>query len=747
MIYVFASGNGLENGDNANYNGYANSIYCLTVGAMTDQGLRTSYATPGACLTVSAPSGDIGDPGIVTTDMVDSGGYNPNQTTADFADTDYTKYFAGTSASAPLVSGIVALMLQANPNLGWRDVKEILIRTATKNLPADPEWATNSAGFHFNHFFGAGLVNAQAAVSAALTWTNLAPATNQSVALNGVDLPIPDGSSSGVSLGFAFTNDALRVEHVRLIVDMVHLRRGDIAITLTSPTGMQSRLTELHGDINTNFYSWPLTSVRHWGESSVGTWTATFADLRAGQTGQLISARLELIGAPLNPLQVVDRAATEVDGKANGNGAIDPGETAELRVALQNTATYPFGALYGTLTTATPGVTLLSAGSSFPSLPATGTGTNSDAFVYRVARSVPCGTLIQFTLLSTNASGRWTNSFSQVVGQPADAASSTDTVDSADAPKAVPDLATTLSTNSISLPGDRFIDDVKVSLRLDHTAVGDLQIALVHPDGTEVVIADHEGFNSPDMGTGNCGAGEVRTVFDDQASTPVSSGAAPFAGSYRPDNPLSVFRGKRLNGNWRLRLSDQYSNDSGTLLCWGLQFVSHEQTVNCSVFNPPPVASDLTIATPYQTAVTAALTAGDVDGDPLSFGIVAAPAHGQLTNFNAASGAFTYTPDPDYAGADLFTFQASDGLTNSATAVVHVSVNPTAPLFTGFDHLSDSRFVLHVLAPPGPAYVIETSTNLVDWLPVATNSAPANPFDFVDADAPNYRARFYRVKQ
>lgn len=61
----------------------------------------------------------------------------------------------------------MALILQANPNLGWRDVQEILIRTARKNHRTDPEWATNAAGLSFNHKYGAGLIDAAAAVALA----------------------------------------------------------------------------------------------------------------------------------------------------------------------------------------------------------------------------------------------------------------------------------------------------------------------------------------------------------------------------------------------------------------------------------------------------------------------------------------------------------------------------------------------------------------------------------------------------
>ncbi|HYT61666.1 MAG TPA: S8 family serine peptidase [Haliangiales bacterium] len=748
-LYVFAAGNGLESNDNANHNAYANSIYTIAVGAINDQGMQASYSTPGACVALSAPSIDFvhPGPGVATTDLTSSSGYNTSQTSFDLADKNYTKFFGGTSASAPMVSGVIALILQANNTLGWRDVKEILMRTATQNATTDADWAVNSAGFHFNHKFGAGLVNAEAAVAAALAWTNLPPATNQFVASNGVNLAIPDSSSAGVDLPFAFTNDALRVEHIRLTVDLVHPRRGDLAVTVTSPSGMRSRLFEPHADTNFNFYSWKFSSVHHWGEISSGTWTVNFADKKAGNTGRLISASLELIGTPLNPLTVAAAAFREVDGRSNANGALDPGETVEQSLALRNDGSASLADLNSTLTTTIPGVTLLQPAGSYPVLSAGSVGTNATPFVYRVAKSVPCGTIIPFTVVSTNGSVRLTNHFSQVVGQIGTANPATNSFESADAPKPVPDLTTTLATNTIAAAANRILDDVNVSVRIDHTTIVDLQIALVHPDGTEVLLADHAGGNNPNMGTGACGAGVVRTVFDDEATTPVNSGSAPFAGSFRPANPLSALRGKPLNGVWKLRLSDQYSGDFGTLLCWGLDIVSHEQTVACSVFNPPPTATNLTLATPMNTAAAATLSGGDIDGDPLRFQIVTPPPHGQLIGFDPNAGTFTYQPVLNFAGNDLFTFRDNDGLTNSATATVNITVNATRPVFTGFERLADGRFTLHALAPAGPACVIEATTNLLNWLPIATNPSPANPFDFIDNGAADFPQRFYRIRQ
>lgn len=102
----------------------------------------------------------------MTTDRIGSYGYDV---------TDYTSRFNGTSAATPIVSGVVALMLEANPNLGYRDVQEILALSARPIDAASPDWTTNRAntwnggGFRVSHDYGFGLVDATAAVRLAET--------------------------------------------------------------------------------------------------------------------------------------------------------------------------------------------------------------------------------------------------------------------------------------------------------------------------------------------------------------------------------------------------------------------------------------------------------------------------------------------------------------------------------------------------------------------------------------------------
>lgn len=312
-IYVFAAGNGADCDENVNFDGFANSVHVFAIGALSDQGQQADYSERGACLVAVAPSSSYQRQKVTTTDLIGSSGYNTSTSGGEVSNRDYTQTFGGTSSATPVASGVIGLMLQANTNLNYRDVKEILLRSSTRVQPADAEWKTNSAGIPHNYKFGAGLLNARAAVNLATNWAGLGLVTNVAQLQTNLAVSIPDNNVSGVTRTFTFTNVNFRVEHVELTLTVAHTYWGDLAVTLTSPSGMQSELAEtcLYADSSYTYQAWPLSSVRHWGEKANGTWTVRVSDGAAGDTGTLKGVELKLHGS-------TPRAGLAA-GRTNGN--------------------------------------------------------------------------------------------------------------------------------------------------------------------------------------------------------------------------------------------------------------------------------------------------------------------------------------------------------------------------------------------------------------------------------------------
>ncbi len=127
----------------------------------------------------------------------------------------------------------------------------------------------------------------------------------------------------------------------------------------------------------------------------------------------------------------------------------------------------------------------------------------------------------------------------------------------------IPDVTTVTSTITSSVVGA--LADVNVRINISHTFDSDLDVFLVHPDGTQIEL-----FTD----VGGSGANFVNTVLDQQATTGVigSTGfnTAPFTGTFRPEGNLSVLNGKLASGVWTLRITDDFSGDIGTLNSWDL---------------------------------------------------------------------------------------------------------------------------------------------------------------------------------
>ncbi|OZC12791.1 convertase P-domain protein [Onchocerca flexuosa] len=264
-IFVWASGNGGKVADSCNCDGYTNSIYTLSISSATEHGNIPWYSE--ACsstLATAYSSGATGEKMIVTTDLHHS----------------CTNAHTGTSASAPLAAGIVALTLEANPKLTWRDMQHIVVRTARPlNLRAG-DWVTNGVGRKVSHSFGFGLMDAGAMVRLASNWTTVPEQRKCVVFYPARYKTVPHGNRLQLQLytdGCASysRNKVGYVEHVQAIITLTAPKRGDIQIYLTSPSGTRSTLLakRARDTSRTGFREWAFMTTHNWGEMAVGLWT------------------------------------------------------------------------------------------------------------------------------------------------------------------------------------------------------------------------------------------------------------------------------------------------------------------------------------------------------------------------------------------------------------------------------------------------------------------------------------------
>lgn len=307
-IVVFAAGNGREDGYDANTDNLTNSPLTIAVAAVDNTGKVSSYSTPGSSVLVAAPSSSyyytveatvvpatnedeqdqiiqqvVSHPygEIVTSDRVGENGYN----TAASPQGDYAYDFGGTSAAAPEVSGVVALMLEANPNLGYRDVQEILAITA-RNTDTSGAWVINGAtnwnggGMHTSRDVGYGLVDATAAVRLAETWDAQSTTSNLMTVTGEAEAGLSLGTGEGLALSTITMSAGLSVEHAQVVLDLNNADSSDLVVVLTSPSGTQSVLLDAPGMKEIYPSNFAMTSTQYLGESSQGTWTVSVYDTK-----------------------------------------------------------------------------------------------------------------------------------------------------------------------------------------------------------------------------------------------------------------------------------------------------------------------------------------------------------------------------------------------------------------------------------------------------------------------------------
>jgi len=306
-VLVFVAGNERKEGGNANDISVYSSRFTITVGAInapSDLGAlvigQDPFSNPGANILISAPGSNVKS----TSRLLE------NNNGSTFGN-DY-EVAQGTSFATPLVSGIVALMLEANPNLGYRDVQEILGYSARTINDPNTDWKYNGAnnwnggGLHTSYDYGFGNVDALAAVRLAETWTGTNTWFNEqtlSYISPTTNLGIPDLGKVSDTIT---VTDAIDLEYAEVILDFNHENLGDLVITLISPDGTESillnRAGKAPGSSNEDsgdgaiILRHSFSSTNHWGENSLGDWTLQITDAQGNNVGTLNNWILKLYG-------------------------------------------------------------------------------------------------------------------------------------------------------------------------------------------------------------------------------------------------------------------------------------------------------------------------------------------------------------------------------------------------------------------------------------------------------------------
>ncbi|APP85508.1 Microbial serine proteinase [Xanthomonas hortorum pv. vitians] len=330
----------------ANVDPLSNLPATIVVASVDATGKRASYSSSGSALWISGLGGEFGyqsrfypnaaqvfapdtapfayDPAIVTTDLSGcSAGDNVDGATVENALTgstsridascNYSALMNGTSAAAPTVSGVAALILSANPSLTARDVKYILAKTARQIDPwqpaavyqgsvIDPGWITNAAGHRFSNWYGFGLADGAAAVYEATYFKPLPPVRDTQWVASTAAASQIGGPARPAKQRIRITQ-AMQVEGVQLSLVTSHRTPTNLRVVLESPSGTRSYVVTPFSVLDaaayaaTGFYIDLTSSNAFLDEGAQGVWTLEVTDMsEPTTTAALQNFKLRILG-------------------------------------------------------------------------------------------------------------------------------------------------------------------------------------------------------------------------------------------------------------------------------------------------------------------------------------------------------------------------------------------------------------------------------------------------------------------
>ena len=707
-VVVQSAGNTFSVGDDTNLHNFQNSRYIITVGATDYAGHSSPFSSPGASVLVSAPGGEGGDAyrDIWTTDRTGANGYTTGNTAAE----------AGTSFSSPIVAGVVALMLEANPALGFRDIQEILAYSARLTDLAGNDWEYNGArdwnggGLHFDslqHDLGFGLIDATAAVRLAETWRATARTSSNVSEFSITHSPhllIPDnGLSTGAGGAFDFiqVTQALRVERAEVTLNVTHPWVGDMYVLLSSPSDTTSFLISrpgsgalgAFGSSQDNIH-FTFDTVLGWGESSIGSWQLGIFDVESGLSGTFDSWTLKLIGSTVSAddqyVYTDEFAQAKADQSARGT-LVDVSGVDTLNAAACS-ANLVLDLRPGNASTIA-GQSLLTGATTVIENAFGGDG--NDTLIGNSVANELHGTRGNDTL--TGGGGNdvfWFHASTDGIDRVTDFTDG-DSLRLDGASFAGPltsGAGAGLARNQIQVSSTSGVTTVYIGI--DNTPGSDLRIDLTgtFSAGQLRALGTDISFNhaptlsaalvAPAAQAGSAFAYTVpaQAFTDPDAGDSLLFSALLSDGSALPSwlsfNPATrLFSGTPGAGNVG-SLSVRVTASDGGLSANSLFTLSVSAPANVA-----PVSGNGAATTAEDSLLNGSLpAASDANGDPITYAKASEPAHGSLTV--ASSGSYAYTPAANYFGGDSFTFTVSDGKggSNGYTQTLTVTAVNDAPV-------------------------------------------------------------------
>jgi len=459
-----------------------------------------------------------------------------------------SRYLTGLSANDTLPSN----------NQGWGDVNLGVLFDGTPRILVDQTTLLGATGQAYT-LTGA-LSDPTRPFRATLAWTDAPGSTSGNAYVNNLDLEVTIGGTTykGNVFSGAFSA-ASGTADARNNVENVFLPAG-----ITGPFTVRVIAANLPGD----------------GVSGNGD--ATDQDF----------ALAVYNGAPtVQP--VLARAAIQwSDATGNANGHADPGETLGLAIGLTNIGNAGATGVDGAVTSGD--AIMVNDMSAYADIAAGVIVTDTTPYTVTVPLAQACGSALTFTQTFTyNVTLSGAHTFTMLIGENTVGQAMTYTYSGLSV--AIPDNNPTGASVSIPISAPGTVVDVNARVSIVHTWDRDLVLSLISPAGTTVTLANQRGSS---------GHNYTNTIFDDQAANSISSGSAPFTGSYRPETPLSAVNNQPLSGTWILKAVDKATLDTGSITAFSLSIQMQMYTCEAVPAVAPiasivPSGGDLTLSWPH----------------------------------------------------------------------------------------------------------------------------------------------------